>query len=143
MARPTSLFPHYDNVAGTFSIIFAGDRPVVVLDAPVTVTGVNLNPRAGAAFTATVATFTDDNPFGVAGDFTATINWGDGQTSTGSVRDNPLGGFEVTGSHTYASAGVFTTTVTVRETGEGTHVGSAIGPGQRHRSSAGRLGPGL
>ena len=56
------------------------------------------------AFTATVATFTDDNPFGEAGDFTATINWGDGQTSTGSIRVNPLGGFEVTGSHTYASA---------------------------------------
>ena len=108
-----------------FSIIFAGDGPLLVTDAPVTVTGTNLNPSAGLPFAAIVATFIDANPFGIASDFTATINWGDGQSSTGSVRDDPLGGFEVSGSHTYATGGAFTTTVTVRETGEGTHVGNA------------------
>ena len=120
------IVPDNSSYASTFSIIFAGEAPVLVTDAAVSVTAIDLNPRAGAAFTATVANFTDANPFGVAGDFSATINWGDGQSSTGSIRDNPLGGFEVTGSHTYASSGVFTTTVTVRETGEGTHVGSAV-----------------
>jgi Bacterial Ig domain/FG-GAP-like repeat/PKD domain/RTX calcium-binding nonapeptide repeat (4 copies)/Beta-propeller repeat len=120
------IVPQTGGTSGDFSIIFAGDGPLLVTDAPVTVTGTNVNPRAGTAFTATVATFIDNNPFGEAGDFTATINWGDSQTSTGLVRDNPLGGFEVTGSHTYATSGVFTTTVTVLETGEGTHRGSAM-----------------
>ena len=97
------------------NVVLGGDGPVLVTDAPVTVTATNLNPRVGLAFTATVATFVDDNPFGIASDFTATINWGDGQTSTGLVSDHPLGGFQVTGSHAYASSGTFTTQVTVRE----------------------------
>jgi hypothetical protein len=51
----------------------------------------------------TVATFTDTNPEATAGDFTATITWGD---SSGSAADSivSLGGglFAVVGSHTYA-----------------------------------------
>ncbi len=111
--------------ANAFNIIFAGDGPVLVTDAPVTVTGTNINPRVGTAFTTTIATFVDDNPFGIAEDFSATIDWGDGQTSTGTISDNPLGGFLVTGTHTYAATGVFTTSVSVRETGAGTHHASA------------------
>ena len=94
-------------------------------EAPIAVTGRNINPSAGVAFTATMATFTDANPFGKPGDFNATIDWGDGQTSTGSIQVNPLGGFAVTGAHTYASNGVLTTKVTVVETGGGTHAASA------------------
>jgi VCBS repeat-containing protein len=111
--------------SNSFNIIFAGDGPVIVTDAPVTVTGLNLNPRASLAFTTTVATFVNANPFEEASDFTAMISWGDGQTSPGTIRDNPLGGFQVTGTHTYASIGTYTTTVSVRETGFGTHRDSA------------------
>jgi VCBS repeat-containing protein len=119
------IVPDSTNFASTFSIIFAGEGPILVTDAPVSVAATNINPLVGLAFTASVATFTDANPFAKASDFAATVNWGDGQTSTGSIRFNPLGSFEVTGTHTYASGGTFTTTVTVRETGEGTHRGSA------------------
>ena len=53
----------------------------------------------------TVATFTDANPSATAGDFTATIDWGDGQTTTGTVTEKN-GVFSVAGSNTYADGRV-------------------------------------
>jgi hypothetical protein len=49
----------------------------------------------------TVASFHDANPVGAPGDYSATIRWGDGQSSTGTVMQNPDGTFSVQGSHTY------------------------------------------
>src|SRR5262249_55302490 len=55
--------------------------------------------------------FADDDPGGAAGDFTATVSWGDGTSNsssdgTGAVKvvKDPSGGFDVVGSHTYLSA---------------------------------------
>ncbi len=72
-----------------------------------------ISPVHGQPFSGTVATFTDANPYATAGDFTATINWGDGTTSTATVVLNPDGSFSVQGTHTYTSAGAFTMTVTI------------------------------
>ena len=52
----------------------------------------------------TLFTFNDANTLAVAGDFTATITWGDGTTSTGTVVADGSGAFSVTGPHTYGSA---------------------------------------
>ena len=78
----------------------------------------------GLAFTAVVGSFSDANPFSVSGDFTATIDWGDGQTSPGTVRVNPFGGFDVIGTHSYAVTGDYVTTITVAELGADTHQGT-------------------
>ena len=51
-----------------------------------------------------VATFTEANSNAGAGNFTATINWGDGTSSTGTISVDPKGGFDVSGTHTYAPA---------------------------------------
>ncbi|MEM1011026.1 MAG: peptidylprolyl isomerase [Planctomycetota bacterium] len=59
---------------------------------------------------AVVATLTDLDPNGDPSDWTATIDWGDGQVDQGLAGDNPVvvregstpGTFEVVGSHTYA-----------------------------------------
>ena len=67
----------------------------------------------------TVATFTDANPSATAGDFTATINWGDGNTSTGTVTEKN-GVFSVAGSNTYAEDGQDTITVTITDEGGST-----------------------
>src|SRR5205814_10462078 len=53
---------------------------------------------------AVVATFDDINTANVAADFTATIDWGDGTTSAGSVSGSG-GTFSVAGTHTDATAG--------------------------------------
>ena len=62
------------------------------------------------------------------GAYSATINWGGGDTSTGQV--TPLGGdlFTVTGSkpHVYTAAGSETITVTVSGPGETNGVGSSV-----------------
>jgi uncharacterized repeat protein (TIGR01451 family) len=61
-----------------------------------------------------VATFTHANGVESANAFTATVNWGDGTTSTGTIT---LSGttYIVTGSHTYAISGRHTITTSVTE----------------------------
>ncbi len=118
------IIPNSD--ANSFSVIYSGDGPANVTDAPVHVTALNLNPRPASSFTTVIATIVDDNPFSTAGDFTASIDWGDGQVTSGTVIVAPLGGYQVLGTHTYATIGTFSTTVTIRETGRGTYRTSAV-----------------
>ena len=114
---------------------FPETRPfdVKVQDAPLTATGVPVSATTGVAVKATVATFTHAKPAGAASDYAATINWGDGSSSAaGTVSAAAGGGFEVKGSHTYAAAGRYTTSVTISDVGgaKATTTGSAnvIGP---------------
>jgi hypothetical protein len=88
-------------------------------DAPLTAAGPTFYPTEQAPFTGVVATFTDADPAGVASDYTATITWGDGQTSAGRVAADPLvaGQFEVTGTHSYPAAGPYGVTVSVLDSG--------------------------
>ncbi|MEA2160332.1 MAG: large repetitive protein, partial [Solirubrobacteraceae bacterium] len=72
------------------------------------------------SLTATVAHFTDADPNGAAGDYTATIDWGDGATSSGTVTPGVDIGFDVNGAHTYSSAGSFTVTTSVTDAGTST-----------------------
>jgi len=62
--------------------------------------------------TTKVATFTDTNKSDRASSFTATINWGDGTTTTGRVTGSN-GVFTVTGGHSYADEGSFPLGVTI------------------------------
>ena len=97
------------------------DPVVVGLDltnaAPVvgTVTGPTSAVSVGAPASVS-ATFTDADPLDT---HTASIAWGDGQSSAGTVT-----GGTVSGSHVYSAAGVYTVTVTVTDqwgnTGTGT-----------------------
>jgi len=62
----------------------------------------------------TVATFAAAVP-GAAADYAATIAWGDGTVTAGTVAPAAGGGYAVTGSHTYAAAGTEVTTVTIAD----------------------------
>jgi hypothetical protein len=62
----------------------------------------------------TVATFSTNNPLG--GPWIASIDWGDGTTSTGTVTVNGSDG-SVSGSHTYIEDGTYTLQVRVSESG--------------------------
>jgi hypothetical protein len=124
-------------VSGTHTYASPGTFPVVVTlsdDAPGTasakvtstarvaaglaVTATPFSTPEAAPFNGTVATFSDADPAKTAASFTATIDWGDGTTSAGTVSGGS-GSFTVTGQHTYADEGAFSFTVTVAETGAG------------------------
>lgn len=85
-------------------------------DAPLSATGRSLTAAAGERISGTVATVADADPAGATGDYSASIDWGDGSTSTGSITAAG-GGFAVGGSHTYPDAGVYPVIVTVSDQG--------------------------
>jgi large repetitive protein len=94
----------------------------IIADAALTAgTTVNLTPNTGAALSnAIVGTFTDANPTAPISDFWATINWGDGSPATTGLVTQPGGvgtAFDVTGSHTYATPGSYTTIISVSDDG--------------------------
>jgi hypothetical protein len=70
------------------------------------------------AFSGSVASFVDANPIGTLSDFSATIDWGDSSSSTGTVSGS--GPFTVSGSHTYATTGFFTITTSIKDVGGST-----------------------
>ena len=86
-----------------------------VSDAAINGTAVNFNASANVLFSGKVASFTDVNPGTSANDFTATIDWGDTTSSSGTVTVDPSGGFDVSGSHTYTSIGGRTVKVKITD----------------------------
>ena len=80
---------------------------------PLAALGLDLATFAGASYSGPVATFTDANPGTTAGDFIASIVWGDGNTSTGSVAPAAQGGFVVTGANTYSASPTGAVTVQI------------------------------
>jgi hypothetical protein len=93
---------------------------VKVGDAPFWAGREYVRTTEGASWTGTVATITDGNPTGKAGDFKATIQWGDGSTSTGTVTMTAPGHFAVQGSHAYATTGRYNVMVKITDVGGGT-----------------------
>src|SRR5438105_3139920 len=72
----------------------------------------------GAACSLRLASFKDANPNGAAGDFSAVINWGDGQSSNGIVSLGNCGSeFCVSGSHPYAEEGSYAPSVQISDIG--------------------------
>jgi hypothetical protein len=65
---------------------------------------------AGVPVTSVLDTFTESNPNATP---RATIDWGDGTTTPGSIQPAAGGTFVVTGDHAYAETGSYTTQVTV------------------------------
>ncbi len=102
----------------------SGNTTATIADAPLTAAaGISVNAVEGLPFTnVAVASFTDTNPGGSVGDFTATIDWGDGgPTSTGilvMVGGNSTGTiFDVLGSHTYSEEGTDPISVVITDAG--------------------------
>ena len=112
------------NTADSAGITISGTQTVAEND-NLSAVGTTITGSPGASTgNVTVATFNDDeitpatNPPtkapNVPSDFVATIHWGDGQTSTGTVSGS-AGTFTVSGAHTYAQNGQDTITVDISD----------------------------
>ena len=89
--------------------------------APITGHSVSIGAVLLLPYSGPVATFNDANPFAKAGDFTAMIQWGDGQSSAGTiVADAAIGGFDVRGTHAFPAAQEYSVTVMIKDTGGST-----------------------
>jgi hypothetical protein len=122
-------FSAYDFGANSYSVQYPADGVVLSAGpAPGLVVG-PISATEGASFSGTVAAYTDPNFDGPGANdsdslsqYTVTINWGDGSpASSGSLVQTGADTFNVTGTHTYATFGPFTLTVTVSST-DGTTV---------------------
>src|SRR5207302_6958396 len=84
----------------------AGSVSLTVGDAALQPWGKGFSTTAGAAFSGVVGGFGDANPYAPEedGDFSVSIDWGDGPPSAGTV-EGGNGGFTVSGGHTHAQAG--------------------------------------
>jgi len=116
--RPISVTVHHES------------SPAVAVTGSAVVTELAVKPNRGVAISAiegldiggqALATFTD--PAGAEGlaHYSATIDWGDGTTSAGTVSyggtpGSSTGVFTVTGSHAYAAGGNYPINVTVHHT---------------------------
>jgi hypothetical protein len=112
-----------DDTPGTATVTATSTATIAEADS-LTANSLSFNASLNQPFTATVATFTDTLTSNVAGDFTATINWGDGTTGAGSVTGSN-GSFSVSGSHTYSTQGTFTVGVTLTDDTPGTATATA------------------
>ena len=118
--KPTT--PHTFGATGVYTITVSvvslggaqasGSETVDVLDAPIVPTAVPISTTAGATFSGSVATFTQYS-LSPASDFTATIAWGDGHTTTGTVTAGTNGVFTVSGTNVYTESGKYTAAVTI------------------------------
>jgi hypothetical protein len=84
--------------------------------------GFSLTGSTGGGTSGTVATITDPDASATPGAYSATINWGDGSSSVGTITGGN-GAFTVAGSHSYATAGKFPVAVTI--TSLSTNLGSS------------------
>src|SRR5262249_5225897 len=98
---------------------------VAVTDAPLSSTAAPTiaTTEGQAVSNVLVATFTDADPNGVPADYVATIDWGDGQTSAGTVAflgftpQDPQ--FSVKGSHVYREEGSYNASAVITDTDGG------------------------
>ena len=95
-----------------FGFSASGNGSSAVADASLSGSKKNFSAAVGVSFTKVVARFTDADPSGTASDYSASINWGDGATTTGTIS-----GFNVKGTHAYATTGPYTITTTISDVG--------------------------
>src|SRR5260370_15325632 len=74
-----------DDAPGTATVTLNATANVQEGDTLTAGTPLTITPTEGTAFTGTLGTFTSSYAANTASDFTATITWGDGATTTGVV----------------------------------------------------------
>ena len=86
----------------------------IVVDPPIVAFGTPVAATEGLVFSGEVASFAVPGGLATPGDYSATINWGDGTVTALGTITGSFGSFSVGGTHTYAEEGSHTVTVTVK-----------------------------
>ena len=97
----------------------------------ITLTGIPVSAAVGTPFSGPVARFAPLYPTDLVGFYSASVTWGDGQTSDGPISLSG-GTFIISSSHTWAAAGTYTVSVAVSrgESGGTTQTAARVsGPG--------------
>jgi Domain of unknown function DUF11 len=102
------------------SISYVGGAFSVARSDTLSGTPVAFSAVVGSAFSGSVANFTDTYTASTAADFTASIDWGDGSSSTAGTIGGSSGTFAVSGAHTYTAPGIFSVSVTLTQNAPGT-----------------------
>ena len=87
----------------------------LVSDASLAVSASAVSVSEGGTFNGVVATFSDGDTAATASNYSATIVWGDGSSSTGTIGATGAGSFTVSSSHAYAEEGSYSLSVTVTD----------------------------
>jgi len=90
-------------------------------DPTVSGTGATLGATEGMGVTGTLAMFTDPDSNASAGEYLATIAWGDGSSSPGTISGPAGGPFAISGTHTYAEEGTNRATVYITDASDPTN----------------------
>jgi hypothetical protein len=126
ISNPTS---HVYRTAGTYTVNTHVADHGASIDIPATAhvndlalsaTGNNRVWLAGTGATQNMAQFIDPNPGSLTSDFTVNIDWGDGTSTAGIVNKTSTSHFNVSGTHTYARAGIYTSTISIADVGGAT-----------------------
>lgn len=106
------------HVADTDGNTADANSSAIITDAALTATGTTAK-LTGKRFSGTVTSFTDADPNGTVADYTATITWGDGSNSTGTIMASG-GSFIVSGDHAYPKHTSYAASVTITDNGGST-----------------------
>jgi hypothetical protein len=120
-SSPIFFFNNNTRLPGEPDLSHGGTEDIAAVDdfvyaEPHAVVNPNIiHATEGKSFSGTAGTFSTSNVNPHASDFTATINWGDGTTSNGTVVLNSGSSFKVNGTHTYAEEGTFNVSVSIKD----------------------------
>ena len=104
-----AFLPYQGFMGGTF--VAAPTR----VGAALPTTGTTIRVVEGKRFAGVVATFSDSAGRDAAGDFSASISWGDGRESSGKVVSLGRGAFRVLGRTRFPDVGVYRIVVTISD----------------------------
>lgn len=126
-----------DTVSGRTA---GANTTATIADAPISAQFAASAPvPASRVFSGALAVFADANAKALASDLSATIQWGDGTTTPGSINKMSDTTYSVTGTHTYAALGNYAAKVTILSAGGSTATASGTVSVPNHAPTFGAI----